>query len=549
MGYILLAIESAITSTLLVGLGIALARRLKNRYLRAEFLVFWMLLLVALWSLAIAGLAWIQVHFGGAAGALTGVAVTAGLALVGAAMVIVGLRRAGPAGPPPWSWSIGQWAAASAVALLLTGTTWWNLDLAVRQDMAQLRNEAGTLALAVGTHRLPPSLNAAVLYERALDALETAKTSRSPDDRVIRTWFEQTGDPGFQVPPDALSFLSRNEQTLQWLRDGAERPGFSLNLAPMSPPFMALRFPGLVGHVPNLGQMLCLSARAHAQQGQLPQAMRDLAAAFALARHATDEPLPVLHMLAGKTYAYAFGTLQAILSEHDLTPEALDALEVELVPSFQDMLTPAVNLERANMLGIWANLDYPDVIPFIDPSEKGSIRHRLLAEFVTSSVYRVLLWRRDLASYRQWVSQNWGLLEMPYFRAGRSQATWQGMKGKPPSGPLAWHLAFNMDGYHRLAATADAQARLVALAQAMWRYRLDSGTFPEALEALVPAYLPAVPIDPFSGEPLRLTHRGPGQPVIYSIGQDLVDDGGTYEPGTARPYTTGDIVLVLDGAS
>ena len=59
--------------------------------------------------------------------------------------------------------------------------------------------------------------------------------------------------------------------------------------------------------------------------------------------------------------------------------------------------------------------------------------------------------------------------------------------------------------------------------------------------ALVPDFLPRVPLDPFSGRPLRLKRDGAGA-VVYSVGRDLKDDGGR----PARPGgADGDLVFRL----
>jgi len=62
-------------------------------------------------------------------------------------------------------------------------------------------------------------------------------------------------------------------------------------------------------------------------------------------------------------------------------------------------------------------------------------------------------------------------------------------------------------------------------ATAVARYRLEHGELPATLAALVPAYLDAVPIDVFTGEPLRYI-VGDEQVRIYSAGQNRQDDGG-----------------------
>ena len=55
----------------------------------------------------------------------------------------------------------------------------------------------------------------------------------------------------------------------------------------------------------------------------------------------------------------------------------------------------------------------------------------------------------------------------------------------------------------------------------------DQGRFPDRLEDLVPDYLPELPHDPYSGQPLRYTLKN-GKPLIYSTGKDGQDNGGHF---------------------
>jgi ABC-type transport system involved in multi-copper enzyme maturation permease subunit len=61
---------------------------------------------------------------------------------------------------------------------------------------------------------------------------------------------------------------------------------------------------------------------------------------------------------------------------------------------------------------------------------------------------------------------------------------------------------------------------------AVERYRRAHGGWPETLDALVPAFLSLVPTDPYDGRPLRY-RRLPGGVVVYSVGPDGEDNGGT----------------------
>jgi len=71
-----------------------------------------------------------------------------------------------------------------------------------------------------------------------------------------------------------------------------------------------------------------------------------------------------------------------------------------------------------------------------------------------------------------------------------------------------------------------ADCRTARTALAVERYRLPRNKLPQALDELVPTYLDAVPTDPFDGQALRYSVLAQGY-VIYSIGEDGNDDGGT----------------------
>ena len=58
---------------------------------------------------------------------------------------------------------------------------------------------------------------------------------------------------------------------------------------------------------------------------------------------------------------------------------------------------------------------------------------------------------------------------------------------------------------------------------------------PESLAVLVPTYLDEVPTDPFDGEPMRFATTDEGI-VIYSINEDLTDDGGIVAKQKKRPH-------------
>jgi hypothetical protein len=80
-----------------------------------------------------------------------------------------------------------------------------------------------------------------------------------------------------------------------------------------------------------------------------------------------------------------------------------------------------------------------------------------------------------------------------------------------------------------------ANLRTAEAAAAVERYRAaHGGELPLTLDALVPAFLARVPIDPFTAAPPKWKTSS-GAYTIYSIGSDFKDDGGSTKPPPWKP--------------
>jgi hypothetical protein len=73
---------------------------------------------------------------------------------------------------------------------------------------------------------------------------------------------------------------------------------------------------------------------------------------------------------------------------------------------------------------------------------------------------------------------------------------------------------------------AEIQRRMLVTVLALERHRLRHGKLPDSLQALVPEFLSAVPLDGMDGKPLRYRLKPDGTFVLYSVGENGIDDGG-----------------------
>jgi hypothetical protein len=95
--------------------------------------------------------------------------------------------------------------------------------------------------------------------------------------------------------------------------------------------------------------------------------------------------------------------------------------------------------------------------------------------------------------------------------------------------PLIHVLMPAVGALRKTTGRYDGQRQGLLVAIALELYRRDHGDYPDAsasLSVLTPRYLPEVPLDPASGQPLHWMLRD-GQPIVYGFGTDGDDDGGT----------------------
>lgn len=81
-------------------------------------------------------------------------------------------------------------------------------------------------------------------------------------------------------------------------------------------------------------------------------------------------------------------------------------------------------------------------------------------------------------------------------------------------------------GVARKTMRAEVAKQVTLTAIALKRYQLEHGNYPSDLNSLVTEFLPKVPLDPVDGRPLRYRRNADGTFLLYSVGENGLDDGG-----------------------
>jgi hypothetical protein len=530
MGYILFWIEAVVASVLWVALGQSLAARVARRWRRGLLkLAAWLLALLP-WAAAIALLRYVDALFGGARQEVITTAVAAGVVVVLAAVVVwlVGRRVAG-GGPPvcrATAWRPGRLAVAFAVALLLTAMTYWNLDLAVQQEMAALKGDVSAQTAWVQPAQIPESMNAAPVYQQAAEMLEASLGDKWRDR--VAFW---PADPTNQ---ELLADLQRQQGVISVLKEAGRRVGFNAGWG------HATGY-GELNNYTRMTWLLNLDACAKAHYGQMADAMDDITAGLAMAHNVGIEPGLVAHLVSLKCDFSAVRGLELALNAGTVSTEDLRRLVIP-PESFGRSFQRSLLMERAWGLSVFARPGVMGSVQGIQDGESASGRCVALWE----SPWRTFLWRQDMNSYTQHMSVVTRLAEQPYFEA---RTGWERQSG-PRQGLVMSVIAPGLAKAAVITAAAQARHRQAQLAKAMWQYRLAEGRFPTDLSQLAPQYLPSVPVDPFTGEPMKLKISDDGSVIVYSAGPDLDDDDGGRDIDYSNQASNGwpgdgDVVFVV----
>ncbi len=133
--------------------------------------------------------------------------------------------------------------------------------------------------------------------------------------------------------------------------------------------------------------------------------------------------------------------------------------------------------------------------------------------------------------YRDMLAFNGPIAKWPWKRFDPKRLRMFGAYARVAEILVAPGGGYVMASYQAQAVLAPRAAECL---MALWLWKHRSKGPPTDLAAVVKAAgLPGVPIDPYSGEPLRLAIVD-GEPVVYSIGDDGRDDGGRLDSNQGR---------------
>ena len=543
MGYALFLTENLVWSLLLVATVTACAGRLRRGWLRlmlalpvplvlllihvcltvvAGFLqfplgiVFWFYPMLALTVMFFAGTAWI---------------------------VFRGLHRAGAESAITFAagWPRGKLATAFGAAFALYCMTFWNLDLAARQQLAAVRVEAGALVLSAAPARVPDRDNAALVYDQAYDAIRGRSLAdhlrgeawRKEWEEKATTW-ATSGKFDFDLhDPELRPFLARLSPALALVRRAANMPGCVFE-HDYGRPSMSMALPE-TNWLYDAARLMTLDAICSASDGKHARAIEDINALFLMSEQMAGDPFVVTALVAMSIDKMAIEAIQIVVTVAHLPANDLAKVSIPDSVSYRGILRRGLRYEEALRLATFddvgtGRIDLADIVigPLQNEDPKWFVRWAFSHGFVRSllsPIYRVFILSDDLAAHRRFTTETEQAAQLPYQQSRERSLNMDRQLRAEPGGILTAALVPSLGSIIEAAVKADARRDAARLGLALYAYRARNGMFPANLDELTPEFIAAAPPDPFDGKPMRMKKTDRGM-TVYSVGPDMIDDGG-----------------------
>jgi hypothetical protein len=369
----------------------------------------------------------------------------------------------------------------------------------------------------------PDEPNAADVYQRAFDALRLSKD----DDAVL---FEKRGEWDPARLPLARAVVGANDEYYRLLDEASqvEHCAFAVD---WDDPFGAV-FPHLA-QLRQAASMLDLRAQVSAADGNYDAALDDCALAVRLCKHVELEPTIISALVSQHIERMAVDSLEHLVSVGSaLPPEAcrrladrlgqIDNVEHSLRGLRTEIVLfgmPAVGLLRTGELSV-------SDLHALQQSGTVESRRWLRTILRVPALIARPVFNLNLTAYlrhmegqieafgRPWAESRQAVAGL---EAGRAQLRWYHTIAHLLTPALERML------WSRDRTTAKVRAGAVALAAIA--YEGERGRLPDSLAELEAAGW-ELPADPFGGGEFHYRRKGEGF-VVWSIGPDMDDDGGT----------------------
>jgi hypothetical protein len=360
-------------------------------------------------------------------------------------------------------------------------------------------------------------------------------------------WFRKTGHPMPVTDPDnapreVLGALSYQDAAIVEMAAVIDRPVSRLvpdwRLGPFPDPMLLRQIPHLSA-LQSLVSGLSLRTKAAAQAGERAKA-HEAALCMARVAEATCQEPHAIGLLVGVTSvsilaqstwelgaahcgtAEDFLRLQRTLQKFDMRREAVRAFKEEVAASLDSLFHFQRHRELPDMSLGGAEWDHAKKLVWLIPRGWFESNAANIALLNLEHIVRPLRdhgWATALTEEERLMSR---------LEAANAEIWWH---------PDMMVAVLTLPVYTRFvdrAVYAQCQLDLAIIACALERFRLEHGSYPNALVELARSGEKPLPLDILSGKPMGYRKTDDGRYVLWAVGYDRADDGGHRPTGGGK---------------
>jgi tetratricopeptide (TPR) repeat protein len=362
------------------------------------------------------------------------------------------------------------------------------------------------------------------------DLKQFQESYRNPTNASLAKEFPISPQP--QTPAkDVLFALSKFDLAIEDLRQASQRPYANVSLnyeqgfntGGTLLPYLAV--------LKRCTQVLQLRAVAELADGQTAKALDDVKLLLYLNNSLRNSPFLISHLVRMAIVAISMQPIWEGLAEHKWSDEQLVALDAELASvDFLADYEFAMRGERAFAIASFENQrrTRESISGFVTvQGNSGLVTNKLT--LLPSAYFD----QNELTFAR--MHQQWILPLVDTNSRTVSPAALQRAEKSVQAG-LKHYSPYNVQAVMLFPAIGNAVKKFAAIqvsidlarvACALERYRLTHGQYPDTLDALAPQSIGKLPHDIINGQPLHYRRTDGGQFILYSVGWNETDDGGT----------------------
>lgn len=328
---------------------------------------------------------------------------------------------------------------------------------------------------------------------------------------------------------EIVKFMQSGEvlEALDIIRKGTERAECRYDLDYAKGPEM------LLPHVSDLratARILAVQTKLMAEKGDNEGAWKNLIIGYKLADALRSEPILISQLVRMAVFAVIDQSV-VDLCKVSLPNDAQCDAVADAVKPFADVSPFVRSMDGERLLfAEWAfalmESDPGKTLALISMDNSESAVNRLAARVLFCKPFRQFMH----ASYLDVMSDMTKFMEAPYYIVPMSEGR-RIVDNIPQWNIIARMLVPTLSNVQIRIAHLMAQAELTGTAMSLMRHKVAHGGFPATLPECDAKFLPAQPVDPFSGKSLLYRQEGNGF-VLYSIGGNMKDDGAKPEPSS-----------------